>query len=261
MQTGARLTSQAIPPFKSRPPSRVSIWDEDLTRRLVELCVAGVCYSKIAPEIGVSLDTVSKRTFRVYVLINGDWLRLRDAFPSNLSRPAPVRVGPPPNLDGDAWWTKERVALLKKLWVEGRSGGQIATRLGVTRNAVLGKIHRLGLPGREPRMPVAKIGATSRRPRETRAFHYTEPPVPVLRAIPDLGPAPDEVIHVLNVKESMCRWPIGDPKSPKFRFCGRPRASSSTCYCAHHAAIAYEPKHRERGARPFLLHGWGRRAA
>lgn len=264
MQTDASLTNQAIPPFKCRPASRVSIWDDTLTRRLVELCVARVCDSKIAPELGVSLGAVTKRTSRVFVPIDGRWLSLRDAFPDRYSRPAPVRAEPPSNLDDGAWWTKARVALLKKLWADGLSASQIATKLGnVTRNAVIGKAHRLCLPGRAPRMPAAKTGDVSQAPRKYRAsgspVHHT---TPVPRYIPDLESAPDGLIRVLDLKENMCRWPIGDPFEEGFHFCGR-RKSFGVPYCEHHAAIAHNPNSRDRRTQPFLLYArsQGRRAA
>jgi GcrA cell cycle regulator len=65
------------------------------------------------------------------------------------------------------------------------------------------------------------------------------------RPLPELEPAPEGVITLAELKECMCHWPIGDPKEEGFHFCGR-RKSFGVPYCAHHAAIAYNPAARRR---------------
>ncbi len=156
-------------------------------------------------------------------------------------------------------WTDDRVELLKKLWAEGLSASQVAARLGgITRNAVIGKVHRLGLSGRGK----AKA-ATSPRPRKpTRAPSAPAPiaqPVrgntvltpaflvaPAVEAQPEIDLHDDVVIPlservtIMELRESMCRWPMGDPTKPDFRFCGG-RAIAGLPYCPHHARIAYQP--------------------
>ncbi|MFI4933903.1 MAG: GcrA family cell cycle regulator [Caulobacterales bacterium] len=144
-------------------------------------------------------------------------------------------------------WTDERVEILKKLWLDGLSASQIAKQLGgVTRNAVIGKVHRLGLSGRaapsHPSRPAFKAPRAPRpmtmqpaRPRslEPRAHH-----VPVVRPTPYVempGTA-----TVLTLGAHMCKWPIGDPASDDFSFCGR-RASDEGPYCVDHARVAYQP--------------------
>lgn len=165
-------------------------------------------------------------------------------------------------------WTDERVELLKKLWADGLSASQIATKLGeVTRNAVIGKVHRLGLAGRattsrirtaRPRSNIALFPARSSQvqyrtfgntaikvapqPQERKAPAAAIIP---LRAIPELEPAPDGQVKLVDLKESMCHWPIGDPMEEGFHFCGR-RKSFGVPYCEHHAAIAYNPIARKR---------------
>jgi GcrA cell cycle regulator len=165
-------------------------------------------------------------------------------------------------------WTDERVELLKKLWADGLSASQIATKLGeVTRNAVIGKVHRLGLAGRattsrirtaRPRSNIALFPARSAQvqyrtfgnaalkaapqPQERKAAAI----IP-LRALPELEPAPEGVITLAELKETMCHWPIGDPMEEGFHFCGR-RKSFGVPYCEHHAAIAYNPAGRRRRA-------------
>ncbi len=153
-------------------------------------------------------------------------------------------------------WTDERVAMLKKLWAEGHSASQIAQQLGgVTRNAVIGKVHRLGLSGRAtpsrpvrrpPRLARAKprldTGGTAREtavttsPAErTRASERAE----ILAALPPLQLDDGKTASVLTIRDSMCKWPIGDPGDPGFAFCGR----KADCgpYCSEHAKIAFQP--------------------
>jgi GcrA cell cycle regulator len=163
-------------------------------------------------------------------------------------------------------WTDERVELLKKFWADGLSASQIASKLGeVTRNAVIGKVHRLGLAGRattsrvrnaRPRSNIALFPArsaqvqyrtfgnaalkTSVQPQERRV-----PSIVPLRALPELEPAPEGIITLADLKETMCHWPVGDPMEEGFHFCGR-RKSSGVPYCEHHAAIAYNPAAKRR---------------
>ena len=142
-------------------------------------------------------------------------------------------------------WTDDRVALLRKLWAEGLSASQIAKQLGgVTRNAVIGKVHRLGLAGRATPSRPAKRPVRASRPR------VMGPSVPRLRmpssmptvVIPDLEPLKLEdgnAATVLTLSDSMCKYPIGDPTDANFAFCGR--GSASGPYCQDHARLAYQP--------------------
>lgn len=145
-------------------------------------------------------------------------------------------------------WTDERVATLKKLWLEGLSASQIAKQLGgVTRNAVIGKVHRLGLSGRaapsQPSRPVFRaprprpqISAPQPR-REPIVRPSAPPPSPIL----DLpGTA-----TVLTLGAHMCKWPIGDPTTDEFSFCGR-RAGGEGPYCVEHARVAYQPQQKKK---------------
>ena len=177
----------------------------------------------------------------------------------------------------DLSWTDERVELLKKLWADGLSASQIATELGgVTRNAVIGKVHRLGLSGRaktpaaNPRPQAAKKPATPQRPAAPSAPTSTRGPQVVgntaLKADSAPAPAPRpqpkpvmldlsepplvENCSVLQLTERTCRWPVGDPTTDQFHFCAR-SAGSGMPYCAYHARIAYQPvadRRRDRRA-------------
>lgn len=158
-------------------------------------------------------------------------------------------------------WTDERVDLLKRLWTEGLSASQIATKLGeVTRNAVIGKVHRLGLSGR---------GTPSRAAQHTRARAKTLTPTPsakvtqfptagatALQAQPQtiaaLAPAPKpkpmlhvattarDKINILQLSDKTCRWPVGEPGTDSFHFCGC-APKSGLPYCDRHAQVAYQP--------------------
>lgn len=147
-------------------------------------------------------------------------------------------------------WTDDRVATLKKLYADGLSASQIAKQLGgVTRNAVIGKVHRLGLSGRaapsQPARPVFKAPrpprpvrpATPAAPRRVVAEEVTTPapgmPMPVHR-IEEPGSATS-----LTLGAHMCKWPIGDPALDGFTFCGR-RNGEVGPYCREHAQVAYQ---------------------
>lgn len=151
-------------------------------------------------------------------------------------------------------WTDERVDLLRRLWDEGLSASQIAAQLGgVTRNAVIGKVHRLGLsgrvkaadspgngrkkpPAREPEDEAAAETPETAPPATTLFFPETLPAT--VAEVPAL--AASKRVTIMDLRESMCRWPLGDPTSPDFHYCGD-RSITGLPYCTHHAQIAYQP--------------------
>jgi GcrA cell cycle regulator len=151
-------------------------------------------------------------------------------------------------------WTEERVTLLTQLWGNGKSASEIAEIIGeVTRNAVIGKAHRLGLSGRMS--PIKKVAPSQvssakveRRPVAKRRGVKAEKPEAVapktahvvIHPKAKIDDAPVGGATILDLTERMCRWPIGDPQDPGFRFCGRTR-DSVLPYCAEHAAKAYQP--------------------
>ena len=156
-----------------------------------------------------------------------------------------------------AGWTEDRVGALKKLWLEGQSASQIAKQLGggVTRNAVIGKVHRLGLSGRAA--PSQPARATFRPSRPRPAAPPTQAPSaprrieaaparPAAAQVP--APMPDlpGTATVMTLGAHMCKWPIGDPSSNEFSFCGR--RSSEGVYCVEHARVAYQPQVKRGGA-------------
>ena len=172
-----------------------------------------------------------------------------------------------PGDGGSMSWTDERVELLKKLWSDGLSASQIAAELGgITRNAVIGKVHRLGLSGRAKS---ASASAGAPRPRKPRsATHMLRIGRPAIRGNTALAHAYeieteaepeliDNIIPIgqrrtlLELNEQTCRWPVGDPGSGDFFFCGGPPLEGVP-YCSYHSRVAYQPaSDRRRDRRPM----------
>lgn len=133
-------------------------------------------------------------------------------------------------------WTDERVALLKRLWGEGKTAAEIASELGgVTRNAVIGKAHRLKLSNRvspiqQNKKPItaAKPAAPEKKIRQTLEQDNNR-----------------QGIAMLDLDSRACRWPLGDPRDEKFSFCGDGIAEGLP-YCEAHAKVAYQAAGRAR---------------
>ncbi|EAQ25374.1 GcrA family cell cycle regulator [Roseovarius sp. 217] len=194
-------------------------------------------------------------------------------------------------------WNDERVELLKKMWGEGQSASQIAKELGgVTRNAVIGKVHRLGLSNRngtgstgaatpstpdQKTKPTAAKAAEAPQPKPTpkpsvKADARQEPvndPAPVapisrVKAIIPAGqplppqPSANEIdpealakvsaiekkakkLTLMELTERTCKWPVGDPATPDFWFCGLP-VQSGKPYCEAHVGVAFQPMSSRR---------------
>lgn len=136
-------------------------------------------------------------------------------------------------------WTDERVALLKRLWGEGKTAAEIASELGgVTRNAVIGKAHRLKLSNRvspiqQNKKPVAvpankPVQIIEKKIRQTLEQDNNRTAIPLT-----------------ELDGRACRWPLGDPRDEKFGFCGD-ECVASLPYCDSHAKIAYQAAGRAR---------------
>jgi GcrA cell cycle regulator len=193
-------------------------------------------------------------------------------------------------------WTDERVETLKRMWSEGQSASQIAKELGgVTRNAVIGKVHRLGLSNRvggkddEDESPAAvpPVQAAAPRPepvqnrpeaapgpraepvRPAAASNVTTlpvrkaiipagqplPPQPSLNEIsPEALASVREVekrarkLTLMELTERTCKWPIGDPATDDFWFCGLPSLPGKP-YCEAHVGVAFQPMSARRDRR------------
>jgi GcrA cell cycle regulator len=203
-------------------------------------------------------------------------------------------------------WTDERVETLKKMWGEGQSASQIAKELGgVTRNAVIGKVHRLGLSNRvgaatsttpapqskpspdaaearpataaaksprkddartapsEPEMPAAFVDDDP-PPRPSNVTPLRKPIVPAGQPLPP-QPSANEIspealakvqevektakrISLMELTERTCKWPIGDPATQEFYFCGLP-VQQGKPYCEAHVGVAFQPMSARRDRR------------
>lgn len=135
-------------------------------------------------------------------------------------------------------WTDDTIAKLRTLWAEGLSTAEIGRRLNISKNAVVGKAHRLNLPSRPSPIRRTEGDAPPRAAAPKRAQGPTLPPlaasmgapVPQLRAI---IPTPK-----YTMRATPCCWPIGEPGKPSFHFCNA-SAMAGKPYCEEHAAIAY----------------------
>lgn len=168
-------------------------------------------------------------------------------------------------------WTDERVELLRKLWSEGLSASQIAAHLGgVSRNAVIGKVHRLKLSSRgrattaaaRPKKQAVSHSATrsvSRTATVTRVATATVGATALqvqFDVEPYVRPRQQENVVVpisrrlqlIQLNERTCKWPNGDPLTEEFHFCGNDSAESGP-YCNYHARVAFQPASERRRVR------------
>lgn len=175
-------------------------------------------------------------------------------------------------------WTDVDVAALKEKWAAGWSASQIGDSIGRTRNAIISKVHSQKLPvpqGKRvksgPRKRIKPKPTTPTPPPAARLRNGYDPSLRrnpshnILAAItiagtePGLseklkGEAPDGTgIKLIDLDESRCRWPKGDPAQPDFEFCGA-RSIPGRPYCAHHSAIASAPPRARASADRLALH-------
>lgn len=189
-------------------------------------------------------------------------------------------------------WTEDRIAVLKAGWESGMTASQIAEKLGegVTRNAVIGKAHRLGLESRPSPVKggddatasttaTAAATAAAATPVGKAAPPAVPPPVPkgastasaeaVASAPVVAKPVAKPVrrtgkvakVTLLDLNERICKWPIGHPGEPDFHFCGKP-VQTGFPYCSEHCAQAYQAQmpRRDRDRRlPPQMPGMPRR--
>jgi len=189
-------------------------------------------------------------------------------------------------------WTDERVEILKTMWGEGKSASQIAKELGgVTRNAVIGKVHRLGLSNRnggggsgaaakaEPKEKAAASAPKAAAPKPEPApepvaaapIPAPSAPVPFRKTIVPAGqplppqPSTNEIspealakvsevekkalrLNLMELTERTCKWPVGDPATEDFWFCGLPSQAGKP-YCEAHVGVAFQPMSARRDRR------------
>ena len=148
-------------------------------------------------------------------------------------------------------WTDEAVEELRKMWDRGMTTGQIAKALNVTKNSIIGKVHRLCLTARPS--PIKKLPEKENTPvvKEEKPAKAPKSPAKsasvaeVIKEIPEpsvakpAAPLVEETnIPLVKLDNHTCRWPLGDPRDDDFCFCGK-RVRTGQTYCEEHAAIAY----------------------
>lgn len=151
-------------------------------------------------------------------------------------------------------WTDDRVSLLRKLWGEGHTAAEIAKKLGgVTRNAVIGKAHRMKLSNRvspiqQNKKPANKnVARKVSAPAKDKVVAKVLPKVAANTSEPIAkAPAKDGKLYsLMELKPRQCRWPSGDPQEDNFGFCGD-HAMPGLPYCEEHAKMAYQAATRNR---------------
>ena len=182
-------------------------------------------------------------------------------------------------------WTDERVEVLKKMWGEGQSASVIAKELGgVTRNAVIGKVHRLGLSNRvtsttaktgsagkaKVEIKVKKVAPATPRKAVSAPENVRITPPAVRKIIPAGQPLPPQPsaneispealakvneiektakrISLMELTEKTCKWPVGDPATEDFWFCGL-SVKVGKPYCEAHVGVAFQPMSSRRDRR------------
>lgn len=200
-------------------------WTQDQVAQLRRLVEAGLSSTAIAEEMGMTPESVRSKMRQI---------GLRSRWAGNC---------------GD--WDADRIEMLRRLWADGHSARQIAETLGgITRCAVIGKVHRLGLSGRakiaapaKPKKPRAARCANLKRwkpviveNRDAAAIEHVAETAAELPETAFSGPA-GAVDAVQSLKRGECKWPMGDPSEPDFRFC-RTRQKPGSSYCEFHAAKA-----------------------
>lgn len=130
-------------------------------------------------------------------------------------------------------WNDEKIATLKELWGKGNTASQIAQIIGgLSRNAVIGKAHRLGLSGR---MQSKSQSSSISIVRKKKNSPYNKKIIEITTDVSE----PMNPTAFLKIKDGMCRWPLGEPGGNDFMFCGR--GAGDNVYCKEHKQMAFQP--------------------
>jgi GcrA cell cycle regulator len=156
-------------------------------------------------------------------------------------------------------WTAEAIDQLRAFWAEGHSTAEIGRRMGISKNAVVGKAHRLNLPARPSPIRREAEGDAAPRPvpqprrlpgatptlaaappvREAAPLRRLEAAAPVTAPVAAAPPPQAMVVRPFpRASARSCCWPLGEPGTPDFRFCTG-NATPGKPYCAEHASVAY----------------------
>ena len=139
-------------------------------------------------------------------------------------------------------WTHERIEQLKKLWEAGYTASNIAAELGgITRNAVIGKAHRLGLSGRMKSK--SKVSSVSIVRKRKMPVNKNSKIIELTTSVEPMNPT-----SFADIRDGLCRWPLGEPEDSDFKFCGR-KCAEGMIYCTEHHSLAYQPLNQVRQKR------------
>ncbi len=142
-------------------------------------------------------------------------------------------------------WTSEKVEKLKELWSKGHTASQIAEALGdTTRNAVIGKAHRLNLEARAPSKQSGLIRSKENKQATKRTPATMSRKARFQSILLDKNFEPENPKSLEELTEETCKWPIGHPNEEKFYFCGR-KPESDFPYCKLHVLYAFQPKNQK----------------
>ena len=226
-------------------------------RQIIELWDEGRGIEEIAARVKTTVTYVREIAYGI------------KAAPVRAERVIPIKSARREPSASSAAWNDDRVELLKKLWSEGLSASQIASRLGgISRSAVIGKVHRLGLPLRVV-SPLRRLSGhvlrkrpdnskNTRKGSPTRFAAGPKPKSAVVFAVEPLPKSTDEVVvpaekvcrSIVELADMRCRWPIGDPQHSDFTFCHHEKTAGLP-YCQTHVMRAYQPP-TEKRRRPFV---------
>ena len=138
-------------------------------------------------------------------------------------------------------WTEEKVAKLKELWSKGHTASQIAEALGdTTRNAVIGKAHRLDLEARAPSKQSGQSSNSNNKPIR-RGSAPTSRKAKFQSILLDKNFEPENPTKLENLTDDLCKWPLGEKMQPANFFCGR-KVMEKFSYCKLHIIYAFQPK-------------------
>lgn len=166
-------------------------------------------------------------------------------------------------------WTDERIELLRTSWESGMTASQIAETLGegISRNAVIGKAHRLGLQARPSPVKLGEAAAgvadvvIAAVEGVAEGIAAAAAPRPAVKRPSRAAPVKPARTTLLDLSEKVCKWPIGHPGETDFHFCGK-AAQTGFPYCTEHCAIAYQaqlPRRDRSRPPPPVMPGMGPR--
>jgi len=142
-------------------------------------------------------------------------------------------------------WNEEKVAKLKELWGKGNSASQIAEIIGgLSRNAIIGKAHRLNLSSKNKARSSTSVQNYQDRATENDSKQKKGRKSKFKSLIIEKDFEPENPKKLEELDESFCKWPIGHPEEEAFYFCGRSSLKDFS-YCKLHLLYAYQPKGRK----------------